>query len=415
MHYFPLPSSASSHMLPTSRSEASGLAGHRRKAADWDDNFEHLMSRVFSRLRQEALFSAVEEDEWDGMTARVLNDPKLRTPQVTLSPFTEALPFFRELCDHSDDQTIYIREDDAPLEDKYEAAATELEENVLWKGLRDHVVMEKEVSSHTVIDMIVLTAVGLAQQQISQQPDVDDALRLRHNPEAPPRHEQDGTELNSWVVMRQEVDIPDQLVQNGLAFHGILDYLLAIVPARKVAHRSARWGPRQGFLTGSDVYGSPAGSVNHIRKSFTSILEAKAEAPMDSVKAMAQVAAQGAALCVLTQRRLVVNTLSDGGRWRFFCIEKADQVSPSQRPIASSSTSGKKASPPRNAAPGNDRRSSLRSSSKSQPRKLFKISGTRMLNIFESKRDLAIVLRLLTLSILADAEEFTRLAFGSDP
>jgi hypothetical protein len=66
-------------MLPTSRSEASGLTGHKRKAADWDENFEHLMFEVFSRLRQEALFSAVEEDEWDGMTARVLNDPKLHT------------------------------------------------------------------------------------------------------------------------------------------------------------------------------------------------------------------------------------------------------------------------------------------------------------------------------------------------
>jgi hypothetical protein len=57
-----------------------------------------------------------------------------------------------------------------------------------------------------------------------------------------------------------------------------------------------------------------------------------------------------------------------------------------------------------------------------------------MLNIFESRRDLAIVLRLLTLSvsvlhpllpllisrafimqILADAEEFTRLASGINP
>ncbi|KAJ7353646.1 hypothetical protein DFH08DRAFT_934483 [Mycena albidolilacea] len=414
MHYFCLPSSPSSHMLPTSRSEASGLAGHKRKAADWDDNSEHLMFQVFSRLRQEALFSAVEEDEWDGMTARVLNDPKLRTPKVTLSPFTEALPFFRELCDYTD-QSIDIREDDAPLEDKYEAVAADLEENVLWKGLRDHVVMEKEVSSRTVIDMIVLTAVGLAQQQISQQPDVDDALRLRHNPEAPPRHEQDGAELNSWVVVRQEVDIPDQLVRSGLAFHGILDYLLAVIPARKVAHRSARWGPRQGFLTGSELYGSPAGSVNHIRKSLAAILEAKAKVPMDSIKAMAQIAAQGAALCVFTQRPSVINTLSDGVRWRFFCVEKADEVSPSQRPIASSSTSGPKTSSSRNAAPGNDRRSSLRSASKSQPRKPFKISGTRMLNIFESKRDLAIVLRLLTLSILADAEEFTRLASGIDP
>jgi hypothetical protein len=57
----------------------------------------------------------------------------------------------------------------------------------------------------------------------------------------------------------------------------------------------------QSFLSASDVYGSPGAIVDHkVSKVLAAIIEAKAETSMDSSKAWAQVAAQGAALCVLT-------------------------------------------------------------------------------------------------------------------
>jgi hypothetical protein len=64
-------------MLPSSQSESSGLAGRKRKAAEVD--VEHLLSKIFTRMRQEALFSAFEEDEWEKVVARISDDPELRS------------------------------------------------------------------------------------------------------------------------------------------------------------------------------------------------------------------------------------------------------------------------------------------------------------------------------------------------
>jgi hypothetical protein len=62
-------------MLPSSQSESSGLAGRKRKAAE---DVEHILSKIFTRMRQEVLLSGFEEDEWEKMVARVLDDPELR-------------------------------------------------------------------------------------------------------------------------------------------------------------------------------------------------------------------------------------------------------------------------------------------------------------------------------------------------
>ncbi|KAJ7789774.1 hypothetical protein B0H14DRAFT_2943222 [Mycena olivaceomarginata] len=401
-------------MLPSSQSESSGLAGRKRKAAEGD--VEHLLSKIFTRMRQEALFSAFEEDEWEKVVARISDDPELRSNKVTVSPFTEALPFFEDLC--GSPKRLDIREDlDRASEvtdgNMYEDAARNLQENILWRGVREHVVMEKEMSCRTAIDLILLTAVDLAQRHISEKPELDDALRIRHDLDGPARREPDGRHIASWVIVQQEVDVPSQLVRQGLAFHGILDYLLAVVSAKDVGHI---FHPGQSFLSASDVYGCPGAIVDHkVSKALASIIEAKAKKSMDSGKAMAQVAAQGAALCVLTKRSSVINTLTDGVRWCFFQInKKPDQGSPSH---SRSAAPQKKASAAKKS-PQNNRRSSLRIASKSaalpavsEGPKPFSIATTRTLDILRSK-DLAIVLRLLTLSILETPEKFGELASG---
>ncbi|KAJ7364419.1 hypothetical protein DFH08DRAFT_930354 [Mycena albidolilacea] len=385
-------------MLPSSQSESSGLAGRKRKAAEV--HVEHLLSKNFTRMRQEALFSAFEEDEWEKVVARILDDPELRPNKVTVSPFTEALPFFEDLC--GSPKRLDIREDlDRASEvtdgNMYEDAARNLQENILWRGVREHVVMEKEMSCRTAIDLILLTAVDLAQRHISEKPELDDALRIRHDLDGPARREPDGRHISSWVVVQQEVDIPSQLVRQELAFHGILDYLLAIVPAKD----------GQSFLSALDVHGSPGAIVDHkVSKVLGAIIEAKAENSMDSSKAWAQVAAK---------RLSVISTLTDGVRWCFFQIHKEpDQGLPSHEHSAATQ---KKASAAKKS-PENNRRSSLRSASKSaalpavsEGLKPFSIAATRTLDILHHD-DLAIVLRLLTLSILETPEKFGELASG---
>jgi hypothetical protein len=64
---------------------------------------------------------------------------------VTVTPFTEALPFFEDLC--GSPKRLDIREDlDRASEvtdgNMYEDAARNLQENILWRGVREHVVME---------------------------------------------------------------------------------------------------------------------------------------------------------------------------------------------------------------------------------------------------------------------------------
>jgi hypothetical protein len=64
---------------------------------------------------------------------------------VTVSPFTEALPFFQDLC--GPPKRLDIREDlgRAPEDtdgNMYKDAARNLQENVLWRGVREHVVTE---------------------------------------------------------------------------------------------------------------------------------------------------------------------------------------------------------------------------------------------------------------------------------
>ncbi|KAJ6550870.1 hypothetical protein DFH09DRAFT_1366626 [Mycena vulgaris] len=400
-------------MLTASQSESAALGGRKRKAEELDVGA--IYSYILERLRQQRFFSAIEKDDWEELTAQMLRDPQLPASPFTSRPFKDTQPFHNDIFEAEVGQ-VDLREDAGkmrpPLEDEdhslpppddlYVEAAAALRKNVLWRGVQEHVVMDNETSSRTAIDLILLTAVNIAQQQIAEKQDVDEALRA----------------LGSWVVLHQEVDIPDQLLLPGVALHGILDYLVGVVSARAVGNA---FKSEKSFLTKNGLY-APSNALQHIGKSLASVLEAKARKTMDTEKAWARVTAQGAALCMFTKRPSVINTLTDGLRWQFVHVTKIpDPVLPFQpqkaaRSKRSNETPSTSASTSSTSASGSLRRTSRRIASKepalptvSEKIKPFKAARTRMLNIFQG-RDLEIVLRLLTLAILSSPEDFEKLA-----
>jgi hypothetical protein len=62
-------------MLTASQSEPSALAGRKRKAEDL--SAETIYAYILERLRQERLFSAIENDDWEQLTSKFLGDPQL--------------------------------------------------------------------------------------------------------------------------------------------------------------------------------------------------------------------------------------------------------------------------------------------------------------------------------------------------
>ena len=89
-------------------------------------------------------------------------------------------------------------------------------------------VWQNETSCRTAIDLILLTATKLAQQQIKQNKVIEDTIRARHSV---PSDDDD----SGWVVLHQEVVIPDQALSGNVYFHGILDHLIGIVSAKRGA------------------------------------------------------------------------------------------------------------------------------------------------------------------------------------
>ncbi|KAJ6550866.1 hypothetical protein DFH09DRAFT_1168483 [Mycena vulgaris] len=284
--------------------------------------------------------------------------------------------------------------------------------------------MDNETSSRTAIDLVLLTAIDLAQQQIAEKQDVDEALRARHSLNGPKLCVADGREVGSWVVLHQEVDIPGQPLLPGLALHGILDYLIGVVAASDAVDALSNTS----FLTTAGLYAN-RDVLQHSGKSLASVQEAKSWKKMDSKKAWAQVTAQGAALCVLTKRPSVINTLTDGVRWQFVRVTKIpDQDPPSQprktarsnRSNQPASTSAATSSASASISPSHRRTSQRLAPQGSAPPTVsekarpFKATSTRLLNIFEG-RDLEIILQLLTLSILSSPQEFEELAVTVAP
>ncbi|KAF8187262.1 hypothetical protein K438DRAFT_1936512 [Mycena galopus ATCC 62051] len=285
-------------MIPASFSESSSLAarGQKRKAHELDP--VAIYKHVMQRLRQDHLFGAHEEDDWNAVTAKMLEDPSLPKP-ILSRPFTDAGPFYNELFGSEPVTEIYAAEDmnpSAPVDPTYDAAATALEQNVLWQGVREHIVLDNEASCRTAIDMVVLTAVDLAQKEIEEHTGVDEALRANHSLSDLKSSFSGGPQVHSWVVLHQKVSISDQQMLPSLALHGIIDYLLEVISAI-----DARLAARDdGFFMRRE------GMADRLRSGLLSILEAKSDSTFHSAKSWAQVAAQGAALSVMTRSALEI-------------------------------------------------------------------------------------------------------------
>ncbi|KAJ7282100.1 hypothetical protein C8J57DRAFT_1219840 [Mycena rebaudengoi] len=376
-------------MLTASQSEPSALAGRKRKAIPIDA--ESICRSILDRLRQQ--LSTIDDDEWETVTAAMLADPNLTKTSVTSKPFTEAHPFFSDLFQDPEDRIKLIEDQKSAIPqcaaappdaaaNPYEEAAATLRANPIWKSIREHVVMDNETSSRTVIDLIVLTAVELAQRCISEQAEVDERVCGRHHLTGPKwSSDVNGRPVGSRVVLHQEVDIPGQPLLPGVALHGILDYLLGVVPADHV---------KEAFIPTQN-------SLSYIGRSLASILVTT----IDSPKAWSQVTAQGAALCVLAKRKSVINALTDGNKWIFVNISKTpDQAPPLQTP-----NNGGRRSSGRLAS-----KQALPTVTETETKKPFTVASTRILDIHGAQRDLAIVLRLLTNSILESPEIFNKLA-----
>ncbi|KAJ7217733.1 hypothetical protein GGX14DRAFT_597667 [Mycena pura] len=359
-------------------------------------------------LRRETMFCGIEEDDWISLTEKVRKNP---TPSRVSRPFTEAMPFYSFLFAKTVDR-INLLEDRLPgasdedealaIPDIYQEAADALRKNELWENVREHVVMDNETSCRTAIDLILLTAIKLAQQQIQQNKVIEDTIRARHSI---PSDDDD----SGWVVLHQEVIIPDQALSGNVYFHGILDYLIGIVSAKR-----ARAVLQRGkFLVRDDVH--PYQSLTRdIETILATLTESKAKLFENHLKAWAQLTSQGAAMTVLTGRPEVMATLTDGVVWEFARISK---IPDNERSIQTVSQESSKSRP--TARPQTDRRKSQRLASGSEKRSSlaavpekrapFKAACTRTLDIFHGQ-DLAIVLRLLTLTIIATPEQFVEQA-----
>ncbi|KAJ7191641.1 hypothetical protein GGX14DRAFT_481196, partial [Mycena pura] len=410
-------------MSPTSQSERSALNnGKRKRVSDSDDDVQDIkcaLGKFLAVMRRESLLSAVDADEWDDLVSRVSNTPEPLSDRALLVPFTEASPFFGELCGPI--KTLPIREDLSQATDAsdaiYDDAARSLQASDLWRGVQKHVVMEKSTSYRTAIDLVLLTAVNLAQRRICESPETDDALRIRHRLV---RAATNDLPTASWVAIQQDVDIPGQ---SGLACNGTLDYLLTIVSTDNVAHARR---PGHTFLDVADVYGSAEarlGDIHSAAAALTGITVARTARSMDRDETAVQVASQGAALCVLAKRAAVINALTNGVEWRFYQIsQEPDQGSAAAPSDEHNAGAGPRQKASATRSPPDPRPSSLRRAPASKPNSSplptasarstpgpFTIAATRKLDIFAG-RNLAAVLRLLTVSILSNPEEFGKLA-----
>ncbi|KAJ7643433.1 hypothetical protein DFH06DRAFT_1136848 [Mycena polygramma] len=354
----------------------SGL-GRKRKAAE-DSSPLSMYQHILQRFRQDPFLAGVEEEKWAQFSAKLLSNPQL--PGLHRSPrFEEALPFYAELFEGEEGRVELAEEPWKPhsvlvpaaAPSVFEEAAAELRLNPLWKDMEKHVVIDNERPyCRIAIDLVLLTAMNLAQKQIDKDPQLDSELgRRRFLPKTNP-----GV-VGSRVVLHTGVDIPPQDVLPHLSVHGALDYAFSVVHSKNGPLMTrAGLHIREHFLS---HFKQPGGSVQVAMNTSESMLTSSA-----------RVAVQAAALCVLWQSTHIVNALTDGVRWRFLVVEEL-----------SSTTSPKPTPTPTRPTPPLGFES---------PRP-FKSSATRMFDIFaHDGRGLAIVLRLLTVMILESPEDFAK-------
>ncbi|KAJ7080921.1 hypothetical protein B0H15DRAFT_855519 [Mycena belliarum] len=290
---------------------------------------------------------------------------KKKLPKLSV-PFTDGLRFYEELFPENKG-TIPLAED---LEGgrvntcPEEAETAELLRNSLWHGMNDHVVTNNGTGCRTAIDMILLTAIQTAQRHVESDDETDFSLSQRHG--FGDARKCDGS--RSRFLLYREAKIPDQDVRVGLACHGTLDYVVAVIPRQELAPQKSR----SPFI-GTQIVPScfppssiAAQSMAYIHEAAKSLLDTDITREDE-----AEVLLQGAALCVLTKRETVINVLTNGTDWIFYAITKSGETNVQEKP--------------------------------------FKASRTRAFCML-APQDAATILRLLEATILYPSEEFARVA-----
>ncbi|KAJ6576681.1 hypothetical protein DFH09DRAFT_366019 [Mycena vulgaris] len=354
-------------MLSSSASEGSSLNSKRRSSENLDELDPSLLKRFMNLLWEEReVKEHFAEREWK----RLGNTVSKKKPKLSL-PFTEAISVYQDLFEDSDD-ILYLKEDldtrtEKAASTSEEQAATALLDNALWTGVQEHVVVQNETRGRTIIDLVLIAAIEIAQDEVASNDFVDKSLGQRHGFDVADKKKYPG--VQSWLLLHQEVKIPDQDLKVGLAFHGVLDYMVAVVPKEMLIPTQDK---SNFFGAGLSALLSP----QQFAKSMVYIQEAKSLTTMESNEAEAQVIVQGATMCKLTNRPNVTNVLTNGHYWTFYVISKKSK----------------------SKFPGGDKRE-----------KLFRYSKTRPLNVLRSE-DLPIILRLLKAAILFSPEEFASVA-----
>ncbi|KAJ7154781.1 hypothetical protein C8R46DRAFT_1118403 [Mycena filopes] len=350
--------------------ESSALK-QKLKASELEDflNFFRNIPIVRDRIGRE---------EWSEIRYKVIQSQNL---SVTV-PFTDAAPFYKDLFEDVPER-VSIYEDsesdgviiDASMDverepDIFREAAQTLKSTPLWQNAAEHFVHKNETMCRTTLDLILLSAVDLAQQLIGADEELDNALAERHAlcvDASKVRIGQALKPVKSWIVLHPEVDIPDQPVTEAVSMHGPAAYMLGVVEAETVASELST----NSSLTVLGLYElALPGNPQEILATLT---EAKSTS---TTAARIQALSQGAAVCVMTRRRSMVDMLTDGRSWIFYHVQKQDYDS--EIPNVS----------------GTIRRRVLRQSRAPQS---FKASATRELDVLRGN-DLAIVLRLITLA-----------------
>ncbi|KAF7364024.1 hypothetical protein MSAN_01061100 [Mycena sanguinolenta] len=305
-----------------------------------------------------------------------LRDTLGETVLATSTPFSEAASVASQLVDqprriHTDSRAPIppqLQGAPATLADVlcnnliFSEAATALQQCPMWVKTSRHVQLHLEVSSRTVIDSILIWASDIAQDLIIRFPELDESLQLRHG-----FGPQKGTvkigdqvhDIHSWVALHQGITIPPQIVSPGVSLHGKLNYVAGILDASMV-DEDLNDGKR---LRNLNV------STGLQRANFVNITEA------NSLNIMAQhydqALGEGAAICAYADRNSTVDVLTNGFLWSFIQVQKSSTVKTQQL-----------------------------NSAEAKP---FKYALTRQLDI---ERDLTMILKLLVLAILGDADDF---------
>ncbi|KAJ7471955.1 hypothetical protein FB451DRAFT_311656 [Mycena latifolia] len=314
---------------------SSASAPHLKRRSSEDDELEldpRLLKRGMNLLWEESkIQECFAERDWKKLGNDV---SKKKFPKLSV-PFTDGINFYEGLFEDRE-IIVALKEDEDELSGQAvtpagtveEQAATALLNNELWKGVQEHVVVQNETGCRTIIDLVLIAVIAMAQREVASNDSLDQDLSQRHGF---PDDQKKYHGVQSRILLHQEVEIPDQDLKVGLAFHGFLAYMVAIIPRRMLIPKREK-----PTLVGAGITGLL--SPKTIANSIAYIQEAKSLSTMESAEDGAQVIVQGAAMCVLTKRPTVINVLTNGIFWTFYIISKSPDGDKAEKPFRSSKT-----------------------------------------------------------------------------